>query len=512
MKSLDAIAWSLPSKAAFGKLLKVFEPTFGVKYKAGKVQRVEVLDNADWDLWHSGVSLAKFSARDYVLMTGSRELSATIKSPARFWWDFPEGECRALLKKFSPLRALLPTAMIRFAVHRYELLNDDEKVVVRIKLIQHYSAESQQSRKIIGLHLEAIPLIGYEEYYRQAIELIEKAQFTGSALPGLQQMLLAQGITVKPKSPKQFGLTESMPAEQAVRTMGLTLLRLAQEQQQGLLGDIDTEFLHQYRVYLRKLRSLITLLKSCLAPTCQTALKKQLSTIFTPTSRLRDLDVFLLDRHRYEAMLPEEFLEGLNKLFNHISRERQQCQKALTRLLKTKAYQDLVYQDKVKSVAALLSQAPDFDSEESQLPIKDIARQRIVSRYRKVCRRGKGMDDNTSDAEVHQLRIDCKKLRYLLEFFAELFPKKTLKPLLKQLKSLQDILGQFNDYSVQQKFLSTLAAKEKNKAALAAINGLIAILYQQQRQTRSRVRDAVVQFSATKTIEAFAVLSTTNDE
>ncbi len=60
---------------------------------------------------------------------------------------------------------------------------------------------------------------------------------------------------------------------------------------------------------------------------------------------------------------------------------------------------------------------------------------------------------DTEDEVVHQLRINCKKLRYLMEFFAPLFPENEIKTLIKALKLLQDNLGNFNDYSVQQIFL-----------------------------------------------------------
>ena len=64
-----------------------------------------------------------------------------------------------------------------------------------------------------------------------------------------------------------------------------------------------------------------------------------------------------------------------------------------------------------------------------------------------------------TDEDLHNLRIDCKKLRYLLEFFTSLFPKTQMKLLIKQLKQLQDNLGDFNDLSVQQARLLEVAGE-----------------------------------------------------
>ena len=47
------------------------------------------------------------------------------------------------------------------------------------------------------------------------------------------------------------------------------------------------------------------------------------------------------------------------------------------------------------------------------------------------------MDAHTPDELVHELRIQCNKLRYLMEFFMNLYSGKTIKPLIKSLKGLQ---------------------------------------------------------------------------
>jgi len=61
---------------------------------------------------------------------------------------------------------------------------------------------------------------------------------------------------------------------------------------------------------------------------------------------------------------------------------------------------------------------------------------------------------------IHQLRINCKKLRYLMEFFTLLLPPAEIKKLIRSLKMLQDNPGNFNDYSVQQQFLEKTLAND----------------------------------------------------
>jgi CHAD domain-containing protein len=57
------------------------------------------------------------------------------------------------------------------------------------------------------------------------------------------------------------------------------------------------------------------------------------------------------------------------------------------------------------------------------------------------------------------MRIDCKKLRYLLEFFRSLYPPADVTEVVQALKRLQDNLGEINDLRVQQASLTELAGQ-----------------------------------------------------
>ena len=61
------------------------------------------------------------------------------------------------------------------------------------------------------------------------------------------------------------------------------------------------------------------------------------------------------------------------------------------------------------------------------------------------------------DLVQHLLRLACKELRYLLEFFASLFPREKVDDVIQQLKKLQDLLGHFNDLRIPEKYLMAVA-------------------------------------------------------
>ncbi|MCB0284108.1 MAG: CHAD domain-containing protein, partial [Calditrichaeota bacterium] len=75
--------------------------------------------------------------------------------------------------------------------------------------------------------------------------------------------------------------------------------------------------------------------------------------------------------------------------------------------------------------------------------------------------------------------IVCKKLRYLIEFFSSLYPQEAVNDAIKQLKALQDNLGDFNDLSVQidqlYAYLNNLKSSD-NSMLIREISALIAVL------------------------------------
>ena len=60
-------------------------------------------------------------------------------------------------------------------------------------------------------------------------------------------------------------------------------------------------------------------------------------------------------------------------------------------------------------------------------PVEEVASQRIWRMYKKVLKAGRAVTADGPAEEMHELRKDCKKLRYLIEFFRSLYPGKELK-------------------------------------------------------------------------------------
>ena len=167
----------------------------------------------------------------------------------------------------------------------------------------------------------------------------------------------------------------------------------------------------------------------------------------------------------------------------------------------------------MKDWEAFLNRPPpdSVAASNAKLPVIDLARQRIYKKYRGVVKTGNTVLANTQDKMLHTLRIECKKLRYLMEFFASLFPRKKMSTLIAQLKNLQDNLGDFNDLCVQQEFLLSIAAElpasqRHIQNTLVAIGSLIEALDHEKKVVKEAFARAFTDFAAPANQELFEEL------
>jgi CHAD domain-containing protein len=89
--------------------------------------------------------------------------------------------------------------------------------------------------------------------------------------------------------------------------------------------------------------------------------------------------------------------------------------------------------------------------------------------------------ESTDPTTLHKLRIAAKKLRYSLEFFAQIYDKQ-LTPHLEQIRKLQELLGNIHDCDVMIEFLQKhIPGSRINKAKAVTVLGreqLIAVVQQ----------------------------------
>jgi CHAD domain-containing protein len=476
----DISCWQM-QKDSIEMLTSLLGPEFRLRENDQSQQQFTLLDDYDWSIWQKQLLLLRDEANVMRLLQadGSCEAECSVQADNRFWWQLPAGDLSTRLKTIISVRALTGKCELVLIRKSLAILNEDDKTVVKGEFYEIKVKEREAHR-----FLKLRKLRGYGQEYRRIAAALSELKLTPLADVNFSEMLQQGGLEVNiPANKPDFQLQAHEAAESAVLRMADKMLQLACQQEQGIIADIDTEFVHQYRVNIRKTRSLISLFKKTLSPQRYQLLKTGLKTIGSQTNELRDLDVFLLDHDYYRSLLPETLWPGLEQLFRRIKRRRAATLKKVVEQLAGDTYMDLV-----SHLLQVLQQAPDLQTKQAQAEIKLLVSKKILAQYRTIQTDGEPIGEDTPDAAVHELRIECKKLRYLLELFSDLYPKHEIRRLIKFLKQLQDNLGRFNDYSVQQEFLLHFGQGTRISAEqLASINGLAAVLYNKQRYEREFV-------------------------
>jgi CHAD domain-containing protein len=243
-------------------------------------------------------------------------------------------------------------------------------------------------------------------------------------------------------------LTGAMPARSAMQKVLLRLLGTLEANVPGTVRDIDTEFLHDLRVAVRRTRSGIKLCGDVLAAGTAEAFRGEFKWLGDVTTPIRDLDVYLLGYDGMAAGLLSATPAELAPFHHYLCQRREIEQRALARALRSRRFLDMTRAWR----GALAAPAPRRGMTAARL-----AADRIRRADRQVLRRGTAITPDSPPESLHDLRKRCKELRYLLEFFAPLHDQVAYRKVLSDLKQLQDCLGEFQDSEVQRAEIHTLA-------------------------------------------------------
>ena len=249
-------------------------------------------------------------------------------------------------------------------------------------------------------------------------------------------------------------LRPGMAANAAARQILQNLLEMIRANEAGIKADADIEFLHEYRVAVRRTRSALSQIRNVFPPEKVEYFKHEFRTLGRRTNDLRNLDVFLSTEAGYRARLPAGMREDITPLFDYLHSRRSGALTVVVTNLESKSYDHFLDEWEHFLRQPIGENSPP----NARLPIIKLARGRLDRQYHAILRDGVEALDHPEDEALHNLRIECKKLRYLLEFFADLFPPEEVAPLLKRLKRLQDNLGAVSDLGDQRDYLYSIAA------------------------------------------------------
>jgi CHAD domain-containing protein len=467
------------------------------------------LDTFDWRLHRAGLTLESVTGRgpaELVLSGMAGERITTTANGTR--WPalaeaLPSGPLRDRLKGLTEVRALLPAAKAASTVSEFRLCNDDGKTVAWLTVERLHAAAPAAADLPPRLSVTAVR--GYQgQADRIARRLTAQPGVFPDGLPPLDAVLATGGLAPGEYTNKvDVELGAAMPSRLALAAVLRRLLDTLEANVWGTVRDIDTEFLHDLRVSVRRTRTALKLgaglLPAGLASQYQPAFK-WLGDLTTPT---RDLDVHLLTFAAGAAELTSASPGDLAPFHRYLTRRRAVEQARLARALRSARFRALVtaWRGALDGLTA-----PGEGPDAAQAAAKIIGRA-----HRRVLRQGSAITAESPPEDLHDLRKRCKELRYSLEFFASLYDPRTHRRAVRELKGLQDCLGTYQDCQVQQEEIRViatemLAAGDVPATALLAMGDLASHIGQRERRARGEFASRFAAFASPPARERFRAL------
>ena len=477
-------------------------------------------DSFDWRLYLDGSLLE--DSRDgnshtlvwRFLQGEDRNPGLKLDTPPRFARDLPQGPLREQLEPLLEMRELVPIFRIRSRVTGLRILNRDEKTVAWLK-IEENTLPRQRGIRSGKLDNRAviIPVRGFTKPGKALAKRLQQQGLT-PAEDDLMLSVLAM-LGEKPgnySSKLDLKLDPAMRTDQAGKVILQRLLDIMLQNEAGTRRATDTEFLHDFRVAIRRTRSALSQIKDVFPKRITDRYKSEFAWLGQMTSPSRDLDVYLLTFDDYRDSLPLPVQPDIEPLRSFLIKHQKSENKALIKVLDSARYKRLK-----KNWQTFLEQPVNERStlKNAGRPVSEVASKRIWRMFRRAIQEGDAITADSPADDLHELRKTCKKLRYLMEFFVSLYPSGNIKELIRALKTLQDNLGDFQDYEVQVLTLKTFSHQmvaEGNVPpdTLLAMGMLIDSLERRQHKAREEFAGRYASFSQQKNQQRFRKLFAPN--
>lgn len=398
-----------------------------------------LLDRADGALREQGVSLEwqttsnghRLSWRD-----GPRNpISVPLEAPApRYATDVPQGLLRRRLLESVGHGTLVEIASVRGSAQHVRLIDQEQKTVCVVSVERGTGLNTEGERRLrLDERVRVVPVKGYAALAtRIAAHLSEEPGWQAS-----REALVDEAI-------RRMGRNSTTE----VGTRIADLLRSMEKHRKAIDPAGDPEELHDFRVCLRRIRTLFAQIEPSSTPPSIAAEFKWLGRV---SGKARDFDVQAQDLRRmlrercarFRAAHPQiEKLIEARRLDSHLELRNALASRRYARLLRSA-------RGEVGNASPRQRSAGDRAAS-ARAPIG------AADLYRKALRQGRGLGPHAPDEKFHRLRKTIKKLRYLLEARSAANNGSRALGGIRSLKGMQTILGDLNDISVQVELLEAL--------------------------------------------------------
>ncbi len=281
-------------------------------------------------------------------------------------------------------------------------------------------------------------------------------------------------IEILQNSPElELNLPSYIGAMDAMRMVFFQIFTLLRKHLSEYTSSGDAEALHQIRVNLRKMRSLLKIFTPVFDRKTACYFLLNFKKLAELTNQKSDIDVFC------------EFLQS-QKGFESLASELEILSKTLAQSVQAELQSDEA-NEILRDWEVFLREGSDFfKGKLGDAPIKKLAAKSMRAQILRLKKSLSNLSETTENAQFHKCRIEVKRLRYLSEIFGGSFAFPAAKKCFKKSKILQETFGSLQDADI---WLGLLA-HVKSGAEQKRIDKLQAKIYKKIYELRSEILDS----------------------
>jgi CHAD domain-containing protein len=254
-----------------------------------------------------------------------------------------------------------------------------------------------------------------------------------------------------PEPRHAIGIRQEDSLAEAGRKVWTFHFALMIDHEQGTLQGDDIEELHDMRVATRRMRTAFDIFGSAFDHKLMRHYLKGLRSVGRALGAVRDMDVILEYALDYQGKIDESKKKGLEPLLSAWKESIDKKRVKMTQHLHSEEYQNFKYRFN------LFLQSPENENTANEnlythASLRDVVPVLIYERFAAV-RAYESVLPSASIAQLHALRIECKKFRYVLEYFREILGQ-GVSQAISEIKQLQDHLGELHDMDVACRLVS----------------------------------------------------------
>lgn len=321
------------------------------------------------------------------------------------------------------------------------------------------SIEGPLLARTYEMEIELVPGVDVAELRVLADRLSGQYHLTPNPASKLERALVILSCHPSDSPENWQGVQPSMHMGEACRIIWQEQLIKLLLNEAGVRAGVDPGFVHDARVAIRRARAAAHLYQDYFKPRAIRAYLKNLRQTARLLGAVRDLDVAIEKLEKYRQKAKKKRQADLQATLEQWRSQRAEAHRALLEWLDSSRYSEFItefLQFCRTPGLGLADMQPQPGQEVTPFQVRHVAPMMLVANFERVRSYEVWFEqaEPTPIETLHRLRIECKYLRYNLEFMANLLGEESAA-IIALLRKLQDDLGDLNDAAVSMQLLSS---------------------------------------------------------